>query len=114
MPDRRDRDDSPVSTLNVDIDGDTATMSIGGEVDLLRAPAIATALRDLLATEGVQRVLLDLQEVSFMDSTGIQVLVAALHDATATGLTVTMTAVSAPVRRLLVLTGTNEAFGLTA
>jgi anti-sigma B factor antagonist len=113
MHDSLDHDHPPANALRVTVDGDIAKMAIAGEVDLLRAPAIATALRDLLGTHRIRGVMLDLQQVSFMDSTGIQVLVAAHRDATANGLTVAITAASTPVRRLLMLTGTDETFGLT-
>jgi anti-sigma B factor antagonist len=102
----------PANTVAVTTVGDTVTVSIAGEVDLLRAPTLATVLRDLLRTPGYLRIAVDLRGVSFMDSTGIQILVAAYTDAAAAGRTLRVIGVSPPVRRILRLTGVLTTLGV--
>jgi anti-anti-sigma factor len=53
------------------------TLAAMGEIDLATADALAAALRDHLASGPV---LLDLREVSFMDSSGVRALDALLRD----------------------------------
>lgn len=52
-------------------------VSIHGEIDLLTAPVVHQALVDLIST-GHHDIILDLDDVGFIDSTGLGVLVGAL------------------------------------
>ena len=54
-------------------------MTLRGEIDMATAPWLADALRD--ACDRHKRVKVDLRDVSFIDSTGIRVLVRAVSDA---------------------------------
>jgi anti-sigma B factor antagonist len=56
--------------------GDTLTINAGGELDMFAAPALRDALASTLDA-GAPRVLVDLNEVTFVDSTTIGTLVAA-------------------------------------
>lgn len=60
------------------VDDTTHVVSLRGEVDALTAPRLASRLFGL-ADEGKRAVVVDLSEVTFMDSTGIGVLLNALH-----------------------------------
>jgi anti-anti-sigma factor len=46
-----------------------------GELDLATAPAVAGAIDDLMARR-FDRIVLDLRETSFMDSTGLRLVIA--------------------------------------
>jgi anti-sigma B factor antagonist len=84
--------------------GDPIVVTMWGEVDLYSAPKLADAIGELIR-RGHQEVTLDLSAVEFMDSTGVRVLVdvfEALRDAGGQPL---LQAASAPVRRVLALTG---------
>lgn len=64
-------------TLTTRSDNEGAIVEVGGEVDVFTAPK----LRDLLASlteEGQTRLIVDLQQVQFLDSTGLGVLVGSL------------------------------------
>jgi anti-sigma B factor antagonist len=59
------------------VDETTHVVSLRGEIDAMTAPRLGSRLYEL-ADEGKQRVVVDLSEVTFMDSTGIGVLLNAL------------------------------------
>jgi anti-anti-sigma factor len=83
---------------------DPIGIAVRGEIDLDSAPKLADAIGELIQ-RGYQRVALDLGAVEFMDSTGIRVLVdmhGRLRDADGE---LVLQAASAPVRRVLALTG---------
>jgi anti-sigma B factor antagonist len=58
-------------------DGDTRVISLCGELDLANASTAEAALDAALAGDG--RVVVDMRELEFIDSTGIALLVAALE-----------------------------------
>ncbi|MEU0553153.1 STAS domain-containing protein [Dactylosporangium sp. NPDC006015] len=81
-----------------------------GELDMTSAPTLIESLRDAIRAYAPSRVDLDLTGVPFMDSTGIQVLVAAQADIDGE---LRIIGTSPAVHRLLELTGLLETFGLT-
>jgi anti-sigma B factor antagonist len=84
--------------------GAAALVEIGGEIDLHSAPQLRAAL--LKAGEGeAPRLVVDLSEVTFIDSTGIGVLVGALKRARESGGDVHFCGVQARVRRVFEITG---------
>ena len=66
--------EDPVS--RIDRDGDAVVVRLAGELDLYNAPAVRTALLD--AADGAPaRLVVDLTDVRFIDSTALGVLVEA-------------------------------------
>ena len=91
-------------TVSSDLSPGVVTVVVTGEVDLDTAPTMRDeVLRHL---HGGAAVHLDLGDVTFMDSSGLQVLLAATHQASLVGAELRMVRVSARVQRLLALTGT--------
>ena len=85
--------------------------SVAGELDASTSPSLSAAFADLPA--GPDRIELDLGELTFIDSSGLRVLIA-LHDQViADGRTLVVSSASNPVRRLLEITGLEAMFGLT-
>jgi anti-sigma B factor antagonist len=84
-------------------DGAARVVSVRGEVDIATAPMLDRVLHALL--EEHQRVVLDLSGVSFIDSTGIGVLVAAAQAADADGGGFAIREPSRMVLRVLELAG---------
>ena len=98
-------------TVSVAHEG-TVAIAVAGELDVLSAPELASALRDALIQYHPHRIEVDLAGVGFMDSTGIQVLMAASNDVTATGGGLVVVRASPEVRRVLGLTGLLDVLGL--
>jgi anti-sigma B factor antagonist len=59
--------------LDEPVDNTTHVVSPYGEIDALTAPRLGRRLLDL-AEEGKRKLVVDLSEVTFMDSTGISVI----------------------------------------
>jgi anti-sigma B factor antagonist len=56
-------------------------VTVSGEIDLAGAPILADALAEVLRPPAPQLVLVDLRDVSFLDSSGINALIDAHHQA---------------------------------
>ena len=70
----------PVPLLSaVRREGTTAMALINGEIDLHNSPALRGALLNLLAEGGIDKLILNLGEVPYMDSSAIAVLVESLQ-----------------------------------
>ena len=74
---------------------------LSGELDLAGAPIVSERLRRL--REHHDTVLLDLDDLEFMDMSGLRVVMAAADDASRDGWTFAITRGSPPVQRLIAL-----------
>ena len=81
---------------------DAAWVRVTGELDLATAPILAQALSQ--AEERTQRVVLDMRELTFMDSSGVHVILEASHRATTAGRGLVLVRGPAQVDRVLDLT----------
>jgi anti-anti-sigma factor len=92
-------------TLEVDISraGHTDVLDVRGELDAGSALALAGPLTDI-ANDGDSHVVLDLSGLSFMDSTGMSVLLNARRRLTRQGRNLLVVCPSGPVMRLFELT----------
>jgi anti-sigma B factor antagonist len=66
--------DLTLSTREV---GDTTIVSVGGEIDVYTAPKLRDRITELVA-QGVYKIVIDMEAVEFLDSTGLGVLVGGL------------------------------------
>lgn len=64
-------------TLTTREEHGTTVVAVGGEIDVYTAPKLRDQISDLVAA-GVYHIVIDLQEVDFLDSTGLGVLVGGL------------------------------------
>jgi anti-sigma B factor antagonist len=60
-----------------DADASQIVVAVGGEVDPHTAPELEDALDKVTAGDGATRVVVDLGAVSFLDSSGLRVLISA-------------------------------------
>jgi anti-anti-sigma factor len=67
----------PFSATKAERDGESL-VTLSGELDMATAPDLATVLASLMG-QGPDQVILDLSALSFIDSSGIAVLVASQH-----------------------------------
>ena len=79
-------------------------VALKGEVDVSSSVALAAHLDQLLAS-GATRVVLDASAVSFIDSTGLRVLVEVASRLEIVGGALVVDPMSASVRRVLEITG---------
>lgn len=83
--------------------GDTRVLVLSGEIDA----DTVSGLREALHIDGtaVSRSVLDFSDVTFMDSSGVNILVAAYQRARAAGGWIRMVAPTAPVRQVVEIVG---------
>jgi len=63
--------------LNVRKDGDHSVLEVAGEIDVYTAPKLREQLIELVS-DGSYHIVVDLEKVDFLDSTGLGVLVGGL------------------------------------
>lgn len=85
-------------------DGADACLRLVGELDMSTAPQLNDAL-DQLAGEGQRRLLIDLTDLTFCDSTGIAAFVRGDNRAAAEGGWLRITGATGRVARVLEVTG---------
>jgi anti-sigma B factor antagonist len=86
------------------VDETTHVVSLRGEIDALTAPRLGSRLFGL-ADEGIRGVVVDLSEVTFIDSTGIGVLLNALNHFTSRHAQMVLVCPTARVMRPFEITG---------
>lgn len=98
--------------LKVDRNGAGAVLRVTGEVDLTSAPRLDDEVTALI--EGaVTDLTIELTGVSFMDSTGLRVLLKASKMIDSTGGKLHLAQPSDPVKRLLEVSGLDTHFTLS-
>jgi anti-sigma B factor antagonist len=84
--------------------GTWIVLTVGGEVDLNTAPQLKERINALIA-EGHTRLVVDLEGVGFMDSTGLSALVSGLMRTGEGGGEMAVVCTQPHILRLLALTG---------
>jgi anti-sigma B factor antagonist len=97
---------------SVDRDGDTITVSLHGEVDVLVVDQVRIALSEAIA-ERPRQIVVDLAGLSFIDSTGLGALIFGFQRARDQGLGFRLARPSRGVHQILVLSGLLEVVELT-
>jgi anti-anti-sigma factor len=90
--------------INRSDDAQGVVLALSGELDVASAPELEKCLSELLA-EGHPRVLLDLKELSFVDSPGISVLVRAKREAETAGRPLVLRRPTAQLHQVFALVG---------
>jgi anti-sigma B factor antagonist len=84
---------------------------VHGEVDIRTAPELRDCLGQII-DDGVGRVVLDLTDVEFLDSTALSVMVGAHKRLTKKGAPLSIVAGSEAVQRVLTVTGLTRVFAV--
>lgn len=82
-----------------------------GEIDLHTAPRLETELTDQIRA-GVGQLIVDLRDVEFCDSTGVNVLLSAMRRAHEHGGGLSLVGPQPPVRKVLGITGLDSVFAV--
>ncbi|HEY1778422.1 MAG TPA: STAS domain-containing protein [Solirubrobacteraceae bacterium] len=99
-----DRGLSEQLKIRLEPDSQGVRITLVGEVDLATVPELDRLLDDLAEREH-RRLLIDLNGVEFMDSTGLASIIRALHTADANGHRLTVRCASPQVQRLFEIAG---------
>jgi len=95
-------------------DGDAIVLSVCGELDLHNSPELRTHLLDLLNRTKPHRLILNLKDVPYMDSSALAVLVEALKKMMKTGGRVFLVALQPRVKGLIEIARLATIFGICA
>jgi anti-sigma B factor antagonist len=105
---------SPAPQLDVtqeDVDERTHVIALRGELDVSTVPALAEPLRQAIAI-GKTAVVIDLSELTFLDSTGLMVLLNGLRRIIRQGGRLVIACANPTVLRLFEITGTETTFAI--
>lgn len=97
--------------LAVENHGDHAMIQVGGEIDMATSRQLQTVLVDLV-DRGFHQLIVDLEQVSFLDCTGIGMLVDARRRVREHGGSLTLVRPTPSVQRVLALTGMTTVFSI--
>jgi anti-sigma B factor antagonist len=89
---------------------DVCVISMRGELDLLSAPPLRELLATVFSQKQPQRLVLDLKELIYLDSTGLSVFVTAQKRAAAAGVELSLVDPNPSVRRLFEITALDRIF----
>jgi anti-anti-sigma factor len=102
----------PYLTIDVTSAAKAQTIVLTGEADLLGAPKIEATLKDASA-DGSGLIVIDLRNLTFIDSSGLQALLTGHELCRARGHELRIVPGPENVQRLFELTGMNEALPFT-
>jgi anti-anti-sigma factor len=89
-------------------DAGEVVLRVLGELDINTEPALTTALREVIESSPGQEVVVDLAELSFIDSSGVRALLEGSDRATRRGTRLRARNARGIVARVLYLTGVDE------
>jgi anti-anti-sigma factor len=95
-------------SLDVEPRRDAVVIRPAGELDLATVEELRTELRGL-AEVGFERIVLDMRELTFMDSTGLRLVLDTAHDARDGRFQLALIAGPPAVHRVFEVTGVTEA-----
>ena len=99
--------------LDVDVRGEHAVLTLIGELDVSSAPLLREIVMALAeAPSGAPRVVLDLTELQFVDSTGLGMMVEALARLREAGGDLELRSAHGAPKRVMELTGIDKVFDL--
>ncbi|WP_441248119.1 STAS domain-containing protein [Kitasatospora sp. McL0602] len=98
-------------TVALRTDGGTVVVSPAGELDYDSADLLRERLREAVGL-AAERVVLDCRDLSFCDSTGLNLLLGARLDAAEARVTLILAGLQASVARVFEITGTDAVFDI--
>ena len=93
-----------------DVEGNVEIVSVTGELDLASVPELRAALETTAERSGP--VVVDVSEVTFIDSTALATLLRSSDELTSSGVRVVVACPAGPVRRLLTMTSLDDRLNL--
>jgi anti-sigma B factor antagonist len=100
--------------LTLDVHADTSgitVVAVGGEIDVYTAPKLRERLISLVE-EGSYQLIVDMEAVEFLDSTGLGVLVGGLKRVRAQDGWIDLVCTQSRILRIFRITGLNKVFSI--
>lgn len=94
-------------------EGDSTIVEVGGEIDVYTAPKLREQLVDLVAA-GNYHLIVDMEKVDFLDSTGLGVLVGGLKRVRAHDGTLRLVCTQERILKIFRITGLTKVFPIHA
>ena len=101
---------SPTLNLTVRNGGQETLVSLSGELDLSSAPALREVLAATFEDDRPRRIILDLSDLIYLDSTGLSIFVTAHKRATAAGMEFCLVNPNSSVGQLFKITALDHFF----
>ena len=92
-------------------EGDRTVVSVGGEIDVYTAPKLREQLIDLVSA-GNYHLVVDMENVDFLDSTGLGVLVGGLKRVRAHDGSLELVCTQERILKIFRITGLTKVFGI--
>jgi anti-anti-sigma factor len=100
----------PVLTVHLGLHGRSVVVRLSGELDLATAPTLDDSIGQAVALVEPPLVIIDLGELGFCDSTGLDAFIRASRSVTALGGRMVLTEVPPPTAKILRITGLDRFF----
>lgn len=98
--------------LETRMSGTTALLIVEGEVDLSSSTQMRTALLGAVDDDGVTGIVVNMNGVSYIDSSGVASLVEGLHKANQKGRKFGLCSLSSPARKVIELARLDRVFAI--
>ena len=98
-------------SLSTRTEGDRTVVVVGGEIDVYTAPKLREQLIDLVSS-GAYHLVVDMENVDFLDSTGLGVLVGALKRVRSNDGELSLVCTQPRIRKVFEVTGLTKVFSL--
>ena len=96
-----------------EVDADTHLIELGGEIDLYTAPEFKERMAEII-DEGKTRVVVDLSQATFIDSTTLGVLVGGVKRLRPTGGSLALVCTDENITKIFEITGLDRVFPIHA
>ena len=91
--------------------GDTYVVDLNGEIDVYTSPKVKDAISDLI-DKGHYNLVINLEKVRYIDSTGLGVLIGGLKRVREHGGTVNLVCTNPQIKKIFDITGLVKIFGI--
>ena len=91
--------------------GDCSIVQLAGEIDVYTSPKVKDAIGDLI-DRGVYNLVIDLENVRYIDSTGLGVLIGGLKRVREHGGSVNLVCTNPQIKKIFDITGLVKIFGI--
>jgi anti-sigma B factor antagonist len=96
-----------------EVDSDTHVIELGGEIDLYTAPEFKERMSEII-DEGKTRVVVDLSQATFIDSTTLGVLVGGVKRLRPAGGSLSLVSTDENITKIFEITGLDRVFPIHA